>query len=195
MSVNLYDVLKSGYGDKKYQKKLHDLGYKKDSLISNRNNHIYVNEAEKKIIHNVKGTNPFSFDDVKTDVLLALGKLKDTDRYNDSKRVLILAKDKYQGFDTSIAGHSLGGRVAQLIGSKNDKVVSYNAGYTAFQPTRTKGGNHLHYRTEGDLVSALSGNSKNITTLKNNNFNTGNLIYDSLKAHDLENIKSSNIRL
>ena len=191
--VKLYDVLKSGYGDKNYQKKLHEMGYKKDSMLSNKNNHVYVNELEKKFIHNVKGTNPFSVDDIKTDVLLAFGKLKDTDRYKDSKRVLNEAKQKYKGYNTTVVGHSLGSQIANNIASKDDKVVSYNGGYTIGQPTRSRSGNHKHYRTSGDIVSVFGANAKNITTLKNNNFKTGNLLYDGLKAHDLENIKSSNI--
>lgn len=191
--VDLYDVLKAGYGDKNYQKKLHQMGYKKDSLISNRNNHIYYNDKDKKFIHNVKGTNPFSFDDLKTDANLALGNLKNTDRYKDSKRILNLAKDKYKGYEATLTGHSLGHSIISGIASKNDKVVGYNGGYTIGQPTRSRGGNHQHFRTQGDLVSALSGNSKNITTLKNNNFKTGNLLYDGLKAHNLENIKYQRI--
>ena len=191
--VDLYEVLKAGYGDKNYQKKLHQMGYKKDSLISNRNNHIYYNDKDKKFIHNVKGTNPFSFDDLKTDANLALGNLKNTDRYKDSKRILNLAKDKYKGYQATLTGHSLGHSIISGIASKNDKVVGYNGGYTIGQPTRSREGNHQHFRSQGDLVSALSGNSKNITTLKNNNFKTGNLLYDGLKAHNLENIKYQRI--
>jgi hypothetical protein len=152
-----------------------------------------VNNKEKKFIHSVKGTNPLNFDDLKTDLNLALGNLKNTDRYKDSKRILNEAKDKYKGYEATLTGHSLGHSIISGIASKDDKVVGYNGGYTIGQPTRSRDGNHRHYRTQGDLISILSGNSKNITTLKNDNFKTGNLIYDGLKAHDLENIKSQRI--
>ena len=151
--VNLYDVLKSSFGNKKNETKLINDGYIYDDKLSNGNNKVYYNPNQKKLIHTVKGTNPFSFDDIKTDVALAFGGLKNTDRYKDSKRILNQSKEKYKGYQTNVAGHSLGCSISSNIASKNDKVFALDEGKTFFQPTRSYAGNHQHFRSKQDVVS------------------------------------------
>jgi hypothetical protein len=65
-----------------------------------------------------------------------------------------------------VTGHSLGASIGSGIASKNDKFYGFNAGYTIGQKTRSNKGQHQQYRTEGDLVSVLSKNEKNIKTLE-----------------------------
>jgi hypothetical protein len=192
---SLYDALKSSYSDKNSERNLMKEGYVKDGFLSNRNNQVWVNKDNKKLLHTVKGTNPFSLKDIGTDLYLGLGMLDKTDRYKDSKRILENAKQKYNGYETSVAGHSLGGSIASKIGKREDKVYSYNEGISPFQPTRTRGGNHQHFRNSGDVVSILGANSKNQKLLANPYYKTRIPVIDALNSHNINSIKNSNIRI
>ena len=68
-----------------------------------------------------------------------------------------------------------------------DKSTSLDKGATLFQPTQK---NEKAYRTKGDVVSMLG---TGIKTLKNPNISTGILPIDALKAHNVNNIKTSKI--
>jgi len=191
--VKLYDALKSSYGDKKSKKKLEQSGYVKDKNLSNNNQQVYYNSTDNKLLMNVAGTH--NLKDWGTDIALAFGALKSTKRYKQADNTLEKAKSKYQGANTTVTGHSLGSSIGQKIVSKkdNDKFVGLDGGYTIGQKTRSYGGNQQHFRTQGDAVSLFGANAKNMTTLTNNNLKTGLVPYDVLKAHNVENIKDSNI--
>jgi len=190
--MDLHKVIKNSYAKKKDQKNaFKDKGYIYDEQLSNKNNAIYYNPETKKVMHSVKGTNPFSAKDLYTDAMLSMGMLKKTDRYKDSHKKLRQAKEKY-GTDTAdIVGHSLGGSISSYIGSKNDKVHTLDKGATFMQKSRN---NEKAYRTEGDAVSLLNKNSKNMTTIKNPNKKSvfGKAV-DALNAHNVDNIKNSGI--
>jgi dienelactone hydrolase len=128
--------------------------------------------------------------DIGTDLYLAVGKLKDTNRYKEADKTLKAAKQKYNPETTSVAGHSLGGSIASYAASKNDKVTTLDKGATIAQKTRS---NEQALRTQGDIVSLLNANSKHMTTLKNPNYRTGVRVYDALNAHNVSNIKDSGI--
>lgn len=192
---SLYDTLRASYGDEKGKKELVKEGYALDSMLSNRNNQVWVNKDDKKLLHTIKGTNPFSLKDIGTDIYLALGQLDKTDRYKDSKKILQNAKEKYDGFDVSVSGHSLGSSIGHKIAKKDDKFVGLNAGLSPFQPTRSHNGNHQNYRTRGDVVSIFGANSKNQKLLPNPYFKTNIPIFDALNAHNVATIKHSNIRI
>jgi hypothetical protein len=94
-------------------------------------------------------------------------------------------------------GHSLGGSISSYIGSKNDKVHTVDKGATFGQKSRNK---EKAYRTKGDMVSILNKNSKNMTTMENPNpaSNYGGILgkaYETLKAHNVDNIKNSGITM
>jgi hypothetical protein len=186
MSVNLYDSLKSSYGDKKSREKIKNLGYNYDSMLSNHNQQVWYNPNENKLLYNVAGTH--NLKDVGTDIYLALGKLKNTNRYKEAKKTLEQAKIKYNNPNTTIASHSLGGSITNYIGDKNDKKYSYNAGYTIGQKTRSNNGNNKNIRTFTDPVSLLSLGSKNQRTIGFGGFNP-------ILSHNLENLKNKSIRI
>jgi len=189
MSVKLYDALKSSYGDKKSQQQLKNAGYNYDSMLSNHNQQVWYNPNTKKMLFNVAGTH--NLKDWGTDLYLAFGKLKDTNRYKEAKNILNEAKKKYgNDIETKISGHSLGGAVSQYIAGKNDKVYTLDKGATIGQKTRS---NENAYRTSGDIVSALNANSTRMNTLNNYNKSTGFIPMDILKAHNVENIKNEEI--
>lgn len=133
-----------------------------------------------------------------------VGGFRDTTRYKDADETLKKAKAKYQPAETSITGHSLGGRIVQDIAKKSDKVFALDPGQTIGQKVK---GNQNVYRSAGDIVSLASAGSKNITTLPNPHVRkiipaliSGNpnaiglaAAIDSFHAHDIGNIKRSNI--
>ncbi len=188
MSVNLYDTLKSSYGDKKAKKKIEKQGYIYDKQLSNHNQQVYYNPNDKKLLYNVAGTHNLS--DVGTDLYLGLGLLKSTNRYKEAKNNLEKAKSKYNPTNTTVTGHSLGGSISQYIANKNDNVYTLDKGATIGQKTRS---NENAFRTNGDVVSLLNANSTRVKTLSNPNFQTGIVPLDILNSHNVDNIKKSNI--
>lgn len=136
------------------------------------------------------------------------GGFKDTDRYKQADETLKKAKAKYQPSETSITGHSLGGRIVQDISKKGDKVYALDAGQTIGQ--KVKGGdNRKIYRTAGDVVSLASAWNPHVQTLTNPHLHkilpavsmvtkdpraigvAGAI--DAYNAHNIENIKGSDI--
>jgi predicted alpha/beta-fold hydrolase len=82
----------------------------------------------------VAGTHNLS--DWGTDVYLAAGKIKSTNRYKQANKVLKEAKRKYHPKETVVSGHSLRGIIAGYIASKDDRILTLDKGATAFQPIR-----------------------------------------------------------
>jgi hypothetical protein len=134
------------------------------------------------------------------------GGFKDTTRYKQADETLKKAKTKYNPADVTITGHSLGGRIVQDIAKSGDKVYALDAGQTIGQ--KVKGGpNRNIYRSAGDVVSLASAWSPNVQTLANPH--TSKILpalfsknpttigvagaIDAYNAHNIENIKGSNI--
>jgi hypothetical protein len=188
----LSDVLAVGYKNQEEQQKyFSNNDYIRDNQLSTPDNQAYYNEKENKLLFNVTGSHKIK-DFLYTDPLLALGKIKLTDRYKESDKLLKLSKQKYQPTKTIITGHSLGGTIGGLIGSKDDNIFSLNKGATV--GTRVRG-NEQSYRSKGDLVSLLSSGSKRVKTLANSNqnyFNNG-LLGQAYQSHDIKNIQNSKI--
>ena len=88
---------------------------------------------------------------------------------------------KYNPKKTIGVGHSLGATIGSYIKKGNDRFIGLDAGYTIGQPTREG----EHYRSKNDIVSLLGSGATNMKTLdKNTNI---------LNAHDVDNVKESNI--
>jgi len=184
-NLSLHDALKNSY------KPLHDSkrmmlnrGYYLDKKLSNHNEQIYWKPTEKKLLMTIAGTH--NIRDWGTDVYLALGKIKDTNRYKESDSILKQAKQKYNPKNTTVAGHSLGGTIAGYITSKagGDKAITLDAGYTIGQKTRS---NTDAYRSKGDIVSLLGSGTTRMKTLQNQPSQ------NPLRAHDINNIKNEKI--
>jgi len=165
MTISLKTAIKSAYGDKKSKQKIIKEGFVKDKKLSSGNQKIFFNPSTNSLLFNIAGSHNIA-DFAYTDPLLAVGKLKCTNRYKDAKKTLEKAKDIYNPTTTTVTGHSLGGSIGSGIASKGDRFVGFNAGYTIGQPTRSKHGMHQQYRTEGDLVSVLGANARKIKTLE-----------------------------
>ena len=208
--MELHTILKASYAKGNDQKNmLAKYGYQYDNNLSNQNQQIYYNPAENKLLNTVAGTR--SLADVGTDVYLALGKLKDTNRYKEADRTLKSAKQKYKPSKTIVAGQSLGGAIAGYIGSNNDDIYTLNKGATIGQKVKS---NEKAYRTQGDIISLANANSKNMKTLKtDNNTLLANVlkttalsganpflgvaygIRSGLNSHSVDSIKNTRIRV
>ena len=184
--LQLYDVLKNSYAKEKQQK----LGnYNYDEDLSTVEHQVYHNPENNKLLFSVTGTN--KKEDIPTDIMASLGKIKDTPRYRRTKDALEEAKNKYNTDNAIIAGHSLGNSLASLIGSKDDRIYGLNKGAFFQKPQK----NEKHFRINGDLVSLASKSDNNTTTLKSKNKKTGNVLNDLLNSHKINNIKNYDIRL
>jgi hypothetical protein len=194
---DLYTALKASYADTATQKtSLGKYGYQRDDDLSNHNQQVYYNPIQHKILYDIAGTHNLS--DVGTDLYLAAGHLKDTNRYKEADSTLKKAKSKYGVSEATVTGHSLGGSIAGYVANKQDKVITLDKGATIGQPIRS---NEKAYRTSGDAVSVLNAGSRGMTTLPNPNksIRTGNAILDIagniLNAHNVSNVKNSSIFL
>lgn len=187
--VPVYDVIKSSYKSPKVQEQtMKQYGYVRDGSLSNHNEQVYYNPSTKKMIFSVTGTHNLS--DWGTNLYLALGMGKSTNRYKEAHSKIREAKEKYKPTETSVTGHSQGGYTAGMISSKTDKVYTLDKAATVGQKVRN---NETHYRTNGDAVSLLNANSKHTVNLKNDNLQTGILPFDAYRAHDVGNVKGKHI--
>jgi hypothetical protein len=186
--VLLHDALQASYGDKKGEDALRKAGYKYDSMLSSHKQKVWINPQTKKILFNVAGSHNVR-DFVITDVALALGGLKYTPRYWSADNTLKEAKKKYQGFDVSVTGHSLGSTIGQQIASKGngDKFYGLDGGFTLGQKLSDNKNFH-NYRVEGDVVSGVGAYNPNMTTIKNKGFWKGPIL-----SHGLHHIKNEKI--
>ena len=192
--VNVYKALNLSYQDMDKQRKgMKEEGYNYDSMMSNHNEQVYYNPQTNKLLVSIAGTHNVS--DWGTDLYLAAGHLKDTSRYKEAEKTLHDAKTKYNVTEADVVGHSLGASVGAGVASSADHFTGLNAGYTIGQKTRSNNGNHNQYRNAGDMVSILGANARNMHTLKNPNIKTGILPLDILRAHNVSNIKNSNLKI
>ena len=188
--VKLYDAIKASYGNKD------TLGrrgqYVKDKSLSNDNEQVYYNKKKNKLLYSVAGTH--NLKDVVTDGYLAVGKLKDTNRYKEAADVLYKAKAKYNPKKTVGVGHSLGGSIVGYL--PVDRSSTLDKGATIGQPIQR---NEKAYRSSGDAVSLLNSGYTKMQTLANPNkaVRTSNpfldIVGNVLKAHNVDNIKQSNL--
>lgn len=185
--LSLFHLLRASYG----REKLKRFGYRLDDTLSNEHNKVWFNPAAgegKKLIVTVAGTNPTHLADLATDMYLAAGHLRDTDRFKSAKETLQLAKQRYGETRATVAGHSLGGSIAQMAGSRGDHIYSLDAGYTVGQHTKGSA-----YRVSGDVVSILGAANRGETTLANPYTQTGVLPVDALRAHNVDAIRRAHI--
>ena len=122
----LYDLLNVSYKTRQEQandKELRKNGFIYDDKLSNDNEQVYYNPTTNKLLFNVSGSHTIK-DWLVTDVDLALGKLKNTDRYKEAKEILTKAKQKYNTDHATISGQSLGGSIASYIGNNTDDIYT-----------------------------------------------------------------------
>jgi hypothetical protein len=201
----LHEVIKNSYAKTKSPQLG---GYKYDAMLSNHNHQTYYNPKERKLLFSVTGSHNAS--DWLNNIKLGLGVgFKESNRYKESHKALRDAKKKYNINNATVVGHSQGGFTAQHISSGGDKVLTLDKAATI--GGKLKSGDH--YRTGGDLVSALEIGKTHTKTLDNPHsgsllktvakaglaYATANPLlalsaaHDVLKSHDVDNIKNNKI--
>lgn len=186
--LKLYKALKIGYlrDEAKQAKALKRFGYALDRRISDgRQTMVAYNPEQNKVLFVENGTDARSSKDLTTDLVLALGGIKQTQRYDETKKAYDMAKEKYKGAEFVSAGHSLGGGLLNAIVPKGDTAYTYNPAVFG-QPINP---NVENYRTKGDVVSLFSPqkNTTGIATPNEVSVPTPNAL---LKAHALSNVKN-----
>lgn len=163
--LKLYGALKIGYmrDEERQAKALKQFGYVLDKSLTNREHLTAYDPVNKKLLFVPVGTQPGSMKDIGTDVNLAFGRLKETQRYKDDKRAFNQALAKYDEERAVLAGDSLGGTIASGIGRSRDRILTFNKGATIGAQTRK---NEEAFRIRGDVVSGLG---SGIKTLQNPN--------------------------
>jgi hypothetical protein len=76
-------------------------GYYLDKKLSNHNQQVYYKPDEKRLLVSVAGTHNLA--DWGTDLALATGNLKSTNRYKEASDILKKAKHKYNPTNTTVA--------------------------------------------------------------------------------------------
>jgi len=189
--MSLYDVLKKSGSPTEFKK----YGFEYDAGLSTKNNQIYFNPDTKKLLYIARPTNPRNIADLRTDVSLAMGGLKGTKRYTDSKKLLEKATEKYNPDKRILTGYSLGGSIVSGLGSKGkgDEIYTYNKGTTIGQKSR--GDMEKSYRTKGDLVSLTSKYDNNVKTLDKSPsvLDYFGEIGKAFNSHKLDQLKKNNI--
>ena len=170
----LHSILKSSYGNNKdAEANLAKEGYTLDKSLSGKRAKVFTDaEGKPKIVY--KGTQ--SIQDVGTDIALTLGLGKHTKRFKHAKKVKKSVQEKYKTDNIDTYGHSLGGYLAENVGTKG-KVTTYNKASVG-EKVHNKGQEDV--RTKHDLVSAMSPKHKGTTVLKGSR--------DVLATHNLDQL-------
>jgi hypothetical protein len=199
--LKLYKALKLSYepNERRRAKVLKRFGYKYDYELSSPEHIVAYNPFSKDLLYVPRGTvlnnnqqagrrpaelqsrgHAYDNPDIQTDLLLGVGGLKQTKRFENERNALLKAKKKYDEDRTVLAGHSLSGAIInELPRDSKDTIITYNSPII-----KSSGG--THYRTSGDVFSVFN---NDITTLPNENKSSYNPVSNLLKAHNLENIK------
>lgn len=176
-----YDMSKQSYRKPNKRKDIGNYDYNDD--LSDNENAVYVNDKDKKIIVAFRGS--VNMKDFKTDVSLAMGGIRKTDRYDSTKNLVATIKEIYPNYNISFSGHSLGGTLAVEMAdlSPNHKSVVFNSAHTPLRKGSVKDKDITYYSTSGDLVSALGLNAyKNVKVIDGTNKHP-------LTAHSLKSME------
>jgi hypothetical protein len=161
------------------------------------NDEIGVYKIDNQVIVGLRGT--ATTDDIKTDALLSIGKIKNTDRYKRNKKHLEQIFKKLGRIDV-LTGHSLAGNLAKELGVfyPNSRVVVFNAG-CGIMPSYGK--KSTFYVSKGDPVSAtcMLNNTDDIRIVPSkgdsvldrhaiDNFTGGFIDFSKLKVYELKDL-------
>lgn len=111
-------------------------GFLKDVELSNRNRTIWYNPDTFEVVYAERGTIPkgnTAMADLGTDAALALGLQGTTARFRNAAKTAKKLQDKYEGWDVTATGHSLGGSIVKYL---HDNLDMRAVTFSAHLPTR-----------------------------------------------------------
>ena len=153
-----------------YSGKIEDVGdWKIDHSLSGQRAQVYENSKTHKIVIVHRGT--ASIQDWVTDARMALGDTSG-ERFKHAERIQRAAEKKYGHVDFTL-GHSLGASIAEKLGQKSGKVITYNKPVLPSEIIKTIPKNQHDIRTLGDAVSTLTGwqGGNPVTTIASDSYN------------------------
>lgn len=177
--------------------KLKPYGYTYDTALSTKENKVFYNPFDNKVVMSVSGTDPFNRRDVGTDLYLAFGGqegLQKTDRYKEAESVMKKVRGKYKGQKKTLIGHSLGSAIINTLANDDEIVKGFGTG-SGFFPTKRKGEG---YRTFYDPFSFTSSDTiiAPYKPEKKDNLRASQVVdfpQGLLPSHSFQNLKNKNI--
>ncbi len=124
----IQNLIQNGY-KKSNEQQQNINGYNRDNELSGERIQIYHNPLTNHVIANNRGTK--GVNDVLTDIGL-LFNYKNNKRFQHSKDITNIAKQKYKNSEFTHIGHSLGSKLANESADKNDKIISVNPAITQY---------------------------------------------------------------
>jgi ribosomal protein L34E len=154
------------YEDKKGTTKDID-GYKLDESLSSRKAKVYVNPEGKAVVAN-RGTKGTMADWANNAAYLA-GKYKKTDRFKHAKKLQKAVNAKYGAENVTNVGHSQSGQTIRALNKQGlvNKAVVVNPASKGEKVLK----NEEVIRSNRDLVSAFTPDSKRTTTIRASSYN------------------------
>lgn len=150
-----FDLLNASYQNNSNASKIGKKhGYRMDYNLSNDDQKVFYKPQKSPIIV-YPGT--YRKKDINTDLKLAIGKGKNTHRFQNALKNANAIENKY-GKNAKVMGHSLGGSIAEYVGSQNSnrKVITYNKGIGINQIGKKINPNQTDIRHKKDLISLLN---------------------------------------
>jgi len=180
----LHDLLDSSY-KRNYEAKMigNVHGLKLDHELSNSEHKVFVDPDKNS---HVVFTGTKKIPDLITDASLLLGLEDYHPRFINSKKLINQVKSKYNNKNINAYGDSLGGRIAESVSDKVNKVITNNKAVGKNDIFKKINSNQIDIRSGSDPVSFLgaytqTGGKKKV--IKNTNY------LNPLKSHSLSNIK------
>lgn len=158
-------------------------GYTIDEKLSGKRVKVYKHNDSGEVVVGIRGTK--SIQDVFTNMKLFVtpkSQVKELKRFKHADKVLKEAEEKYGAENITVTGHSLAGRIAEVVGSeKNKNIITFNKAVLPFQ-NKTDKPNQIDIRTTNDPVSFLDKPDDNDIVLESKSYNP--LYEHSLAALD-----------
>lgn len=192
-----YDYYYNNMDDEKTQETLNTYmpGYEIDDELSTLN-HVVIKRPDETAILAYRGTDPSNPNDLFADAIILGGvhrdaiHLRDT-RFNLAEQYYLDAKVKYADLD--LTGHSLGGAMADIIGSKYDeKSTVFNPGASPLEFVGTSHPKSTSKVYKTDTLDLLSMSSRGYANpIEVSQTETSMLPLFNIKSHDLKNFLPS----
>lgn len=177
-----------------------------DNDLSNPDISVLVNHKTKEVVHGVTGTRfndkKHRFRDLRSDLGIVFGVDKLGNRTNEVGNVVKKAKQKYNEYDHTLTGHSLGGKVASNLSKElNMPAVVFNKGssplgYVTDKLSNlfnadNKKGEVIHYTTND-----ISKGNVDVLSLSSALLDSDNtkIVKQKYGAHDLKNFTGEGLR-
>jgi len=128
--------------------------YKLDRELSNVKQKVYTHK--NKVVVAFQGTDPTRVRDLISDGMIIFGLEGLNTRFKDANKTMDRVNQKYGNKKIITMGHSLGGTLAEHVGNKADRVITFDKGVGAGTIGKRINRNQTDIRSSNDIISALS---------------------------------------